>query len=40
MADTKEVNETQAQNEQQSQQQNQKTIKFIIKRQDDAESKP
>src|SRR5699024_7500657 len=38
MADTKEVNETQAQDEQQSQQQNQNTIKLIIKRQDDAES--
>src|SRR5699024_4311718 len=37
MADTKEVNETQAQDEQQSQQQNQNTIKLIIKRQDDAE---
>ena len=40
MADTKEVNETQAQDEQQSQQQNQNTIKLIIKRQDDAESNP
>lgn len=36
MADTKEVNEAQAQDEQQSQ----KTIKLIIKRQDDAESNP
>src|SRR5699024_11954080 len=34
MADTKEVNEAQAQDQQQSQ----KTIKLIIKRQDDAET--
>src|SRR5699024_3392183 len=39
MADTKEMNETAAQ-EEQNQQSSQKSIKLIIKRQDNAESNP